>query len=506
MKKVILFLITFLTFISVDASVQLQERTIDNLGVNKPINIDEQVKEEILKTPLVNYKEKVYDFSNILKEEEINKLKEKANKFINKTNIDLVLVTINEEIDKDKVKKFSKNFYNYNDFGSGSNDYKGIEITINTNSSNPFLYIISFGEPDYLDQEELQKILDGIFDSFNNNNYYPAFDKFLDLTEKYYEENKKEFKESNKLSDFITTSNTLDLDKIKEVRNSLENYGVNKPAKINEQSTYDILRTPLVSTSEKVYDFSGVLKEEEQEYLKEKAIEFLNKTGIELIIVTINERYSDSQIEEFSDNFFDFNDFGISENSESFDGILVIRNTNNYNRYYYISTSGTGQLYFDNSRVENILDDMYDNMHIDNYYEGFKDFISSANYYYNKGIPSKYKDCYVDQMGDLYDKNGKPVSWEKGVYRVPYVLAFIIAFIVSLIVMLIMISKNKMVKKAVTANDYIDEKSIKYTKKEDTFVSTHTSSYRISSSSGGGGGSHHHSSGGFSHGGGGRHC
>ena len=147
---------------------------------------------------------------------------------------------------------------------------------------------------------------------------------------------------------------------------------------------------------------------------------------------------------------------------------------------------------------------MYDTMHMDNYYEGFKDFISSANYYYNKGVPSKYKDCYVDQMGDLYDKNGKQISWEKGVYRVPFVLAFIIAFVVSLIVMLIMISKNKMVKKAVTANDYIDENSIKYTNKQDSFVSTHTSSYRISSSSGGGGS--HHSSGGFSHGGGGRHC
>ena len=162
-------------------------------------------------------------------------------------------------------------------------------------------------------------------------------------------------------------------------------------------------------------------------------------------------------------------------------------------------------MYFPQDRVDDILDYMYDNMHNDNYYYGFLNFISSANSNYNKGIPSKYKDCYVDQMGDLYDKNGNLISWEKGVYRLPIIPALIISFVVSIIVILIMISKNKMVKKAVNAKDYLDENSIKYTSKQDTFVSTHTSSYRISSSSGGGGGSHH-SSGGFSHGGGGRHC
>lgn len=293
--------------------------------------------------------------------------------------------------------------------------------------------------------------------------------------------------------------------RIEEIRKQSDNYGVNKPAIINTNSINHILTIPLVDSSEKVYDFSDVLTDEEESKLKEKAIEFLNETGIELIIVTINETYSDQRIEDFADDFFDFNDFGITDKSKSYDGILAIRNTNNYNRYYYISTSGIGQMYFTNSRVDNILDDMYDNMHYDNYYEGFLDFIESSKYNYKKGIPSKYKDCYVDEMGDLHDKNGKLVSWEKGVYVMPIIPALIIAFIVSLIVMLIMISKNKMVKKAVNAKDYLDENSINYTKRQDTFVSTHTSSYRISSSSGGGGGSHH-SSGGFSHGGGGRHC
>ena len=304
--------------------------------------------------------------------------------------------------------------------------------------------------------------------------------------------------------------NVLALDSFEECINlrlekQEENYGVKKPAIISNKSLSDIKNTPLVDSSEKIYDFSGVLTEEEKQDLKNKSLEFLNNTGIELIIVTINETYSDYQIQSFADNFFDFNDFGISDSSKSYDGILVVRNTNNYNRYYYISTSGIGQMYFDSNRVEKILDDMYDNMHYDNYYRAFIDFIESTKKYYNKGIVSKYEGCYVDEMGDLYDKNGNKISWEKGIYRFPIIPALIISSIVSTIVVVIMVAKNKMVKKAVNAKDYLDESSIKYKTKQDTFVSTHTSSYRISSSSGGGGGSHH-SSGGFSHGGGGRHC
>ena len=285
-----------------------------------------------------------------------------------------------------------------------------------------------------------------------------------------------------------------------------DNLGVNKPVDINENSINHILNTPLVDVSKKVYDFSDVLTDEQENDLRTKALEFLDKTGIEIVIVTINTEWSDYEIENFADDFFDYNDFGITDKSKSFDGILAVRNTNDYNRYYYISTSGTGQMYFPQDRVDYILDYMYDNMHYDNYYEGFKDFIRASNSKYNDGIPSKYEDCYVDEKGDLYDKNGNQVSWEKGIYVVPYGSATFIGLVVSIIVVSILVSKNKMVKKAVNAKDYLDEKSLNFTKKTDTFIKTHTSSYTVSSSSGSSGGGSHHSSSGFSHGGGGRHC
>lgn len=286
-----------------------------------------------------------------------------------------------------------------------------------------------------------------------------------------------------------------------------ENLKVNKKEiEITSINKENILNTPSVNASEKIYDFSDVLTDEEEENLYNKVINFISKTKIDMVIVTINKTWSDYQIEEFADDFFDYNDFGMNMSDTSYDGILVVRNTNDYNRYYYISTGGMGQVYFPKDRVNDILDDMYNGMHNDLYYEGFNSFIDSSYQNYLLGIPSKYEGATVDKKGDLYDSNGKLVSYETGVYRLPYGIALIIASIVTLITMIILISKNRMIEKATKAKEYLDKNSVNYTKKEDVFLHTHTTSYKITSSSGSGGGGSHHSSSGFSHGGGGRHC
>ena len=75
-------------------------------------------------------------------------------------------------------------------------------------------------------------------------------------------------------------------------------------------------------------------------------------------------------------------------------------------------------------------------------------------------------------------------------------------------VLLLLMEKNKMIKKATQATAYLDQNSIEYTRKEDRFITTHTSSTYIPRNTGGsGGGSSIHSShSGVSHGGGGRRC
>ena len=51
-----------------------------------------------------------------------------------------------------------------------------------------------------------------------------------------------------------------------------------------------------------------------------------------------------------------------------------------------------------------------------------------------------------------------------------------------------MIKKNKMVKVATRASEYLDSSSVHYTEKSDRFIHSHTSSDTVSESSGGSGG------------------
>lgn len=273
------------------------------------------------------------------------------------------------------------------------------------------------------------------------------------------------------------------------------NYGVNKKFEVNSSNKNTILNTPYVDASLKVYDFASILTEDEEKEIYNYSMEFKKKTGMELIYLTIDMEYTnDSKNEDFAANFYDYNDFGID--LEHYDGILLLRNNYALDKYYDMYTFGSAQLYFNQSRYDDILDSIYYDLTNDNYLEGFRYFKDKCLNYYNVGKPSKYKNSYIDEMGMIRNR-----------FSVPYLLAFIISFIVALFVVIINVRKNKMIKKATEATVYVDKKSINYTEKVDQFINSRTTSYTVSSSSGSRGGSSSHvgSSGGGHSSGGGRH-
>ena len=133
------------------------------------------------------------------------------------------------------------------------------------------------------------------------------------------------------------------------------------------------------------------------------------------------------------------------------------------------------------------------------YYEGFSKFIEYTDAKVKLGMPSTANKYYLDSRGNMHMK-----------YYAPVGVALIMGLIIAGITVGIMIAKNKMVKKAHKAEEYLNKESINITNRQDVFLRSHTTHYTVSSSSGGGhhgGGGHsfHHSSSGFSHGGGGRH-
>ena len=283
-------------------------------------------------------------------------------------------------------------------------------------------------------------------------------------------------------------------------RNTLENYGVNKNVQNINSKLNSIMQTKKVDASEKIYDFSDILTDEEETLLKAKIDKFIEDNNMDMVIVTDNFAYSyDRKNEEYADDFYDYNDFGLD--IEYYSGVLLLRNTYSLDPYYHMSTSGSAQLYLNDSRINSILDDIYNDIHAGNYYEGFSKWITYTDNYIKSGYPSTASNYYLDNTGNMHKVRPK--------YHAPWGIAFIAGVAVALTIVLIMVAKNKMVKKAQKASEYLDNNSINITKREDTFLRSHTTSYTVSSSSGGhhGGGGHsfHHSSSGFSHGGGGRH-
>ncbi len=299
------------------------------------------------------------------------------------------------------------------------------------------------------------------------------------------------------ISAYILLPTTVNAEVTTYNREELKNYGVNKKWNINTNNKDNILKTYAVDSNQKVYDFSNVLTDEEEQKLTDRMNSFTEKYKIDIVILTDNYQYTeDSQNTTFATDFYDYNDFGI--NYEKYDGVMLFRNTYEQNPYFDAYSFGNAQLYFYDTRLSNTLDYIYDDIHSEAYYSGFNKFIDKMEEYYNEG---KLTDYYVDESGFLQKQ--KTASY----YLKMIGLSMLIALVITGIIIYILIKKNKMVLKATKATVYMNKEKSKITNVQDNFITSNTTSYVISSDTSSGGG--HSSSGGSSGGGfssgGGRH-
>ena len=277
-------------------------------------------------------------------------------------------------------------------------------------------------------------------------------------------------------------------------REELSNLGVNKHWKITAKNRDNVLNTYLVDAKEKIYDFSNILTDSEEDAISKKIYNFIEKYNTDLVFLTINLPYNNDKVnEDYAADFYDYNDFGI--NFTNYSGILLLRNTYEIDPYYNIYMFGDSQLYIDYYRSEYILDDIYEDFHSKNYIDGLNKYLDLLESYYESGIPSSRSDYYVNKDGYLI-KN----------YHMPIKLIIILSLIIDSIIIIVLINKNKMVKKKLYMDQYMDRTKFKITKKEDNFIRSRTTSYTESSSSSSGGShSSSGSSGGGHSSGGGRH-
>ena len=258
---------------------------------------------------------------------------------------------------------------------------------------------------------------------------------------------------------------------------------------IKSNNINDIMSTPCVDYMDKVYDYAGLLTEDEENNLYNEILNYIEISNYDLAVVTIDNNPKRSEV-EFADDFYDYNGFG---KGETRDGLLLLIDMDN--RRVYISTNGYAIQMYTDSRIDSIIDSGYYNLKNEEYYNCLSNMIKSLHSYFNEGVPEINKNMVINEYG-------RPVM----IKYMNYKLIGFISGIITLIVAIVFYNISRLKIKVSSTVSYLKDKKI--TNSRDTLVNTIvTHTYRSTDSGSGsssGGSSYHSSSSGSFHGGGGR--
>lgn len=263
-----------------------------------------------------------------------------------------------------------------------------------------------------------------------------------------------------------------------------DNLGVPDYIQVTDSNKDDILSTPLVDSSEKIYDFGELLTDGEEKKLYDEVLKYISEYKMDMVIVTLGENVKKDAL-AYAQDFYDYNTFGISD---SHDGILFLIDMDT--RQVRISTTGKAIDIYTDDRIEDMLDNIFKYMP-NNYYKAAAEFIKSSSYFASIGNGDNSSLSVIDKIRFL-----------------PWSGILIFAFVSTIIVMIVLVRCNKLVRKANSSSQYLVKDSTEIDLVKEEFLGTTLNRTKIvhdsGSSSGGGGSSISTGSSGVSHGGGGR--
>ena len=129
-----------------------------------------------------------------------------------------------------------------------------------------------------------------------------------------------------------------------------------------------------------VYDMADLFTDEEEKQLSEQAQALSDTMKMEAVIVTTEENADSAQI--FADGFYMEGGFGTGSDHS---GILFLIDMDN--RELYISTNGKMIRYMTDSRIDDVLDDVYNYAAEADYYGAAAAFLTDTGKCYANGIP-----------------------------------------------------------------------------------------------------------------------
>lgn len=216
-------------------------------------------------------------------------------------------------------------------------------------------------------------------------------------------------------------------------------------------------------------------------------------TGWNIAVVTTNTGFGTggSKAIDYAENYY-YDTFG-----KGTAGVLYLIDLD----YRHIVVEGDAELYFNDNRLRAILNET------EKLYKDYDDvgnleaFYKNIEYYYSKGYYTNDTGGKVTLYPDNYNYDYES---EKG--NLNFLIGVILGLVAAAIGIIVVYSKYKL-HHVPTANNYVQNGSVNFYRRNDRFIREFTTRVRVNDDSnhsgGGGGGGSHHSSGGHHSGGGG---
>ena len=226
------------------------------------------------------------------------------------------------------------------------------------------------------------------------------------------------------------------------------------------------LCTSLMASSPRVNDFANLLTLDQVEELEASLATLSETYQMEVVILTIDDAEGKSSM-NYADDFYDTNGYGYGKNH---DGVLLLIDMDNRN--IWISTSGLSMKYLTDSRIDTILDKVFNYIADGNYYKGCKTFIENVKTAFN-ATPVSDNQLHMDPKDEKPFTNsyGNPLTMQD------YIICGIVALIGGLIIASIVraiVSYSYKHPKYTAPSTLPSRNSVHYSEKQDRFVSSHT--------------------------------
>lgn len=166
-----------------------------------------------------------------------------------------------------------------------------------------------------------------------------------------------------------------------------ENLLVPDKVTVTDNNIDNIMKTPAVSSTEKIYDYADLYTDDEEKKLFEKVNNFINNSKVDAAIITTKDLGGFS-IREYANNFYDYNSFEKN-------GVVFVIYVTSSSPEIYMGNSGskTSEVFsiYTDKRINSILKYLYPDIKSGSYYTATDNYIKIIDGFYSLSHSGNYR-------------------------------------------------------------------------------------------------------------------